>query len=207
MDRELLLEIGCEEMHAGWRPGWTHQVGETVGAQLREHRLPAESPVETYSTPRRLTVRVSRVPERQNDLEELINGPPVAAAFKPDGTPTPAATGFAGKQGVDVAALERIQTAKGEYLAARKRQRGKAAVDVLPDVLGGTLRGLSFPKTMRWDALLEDGRGELLFGRPIRWILFIYGGRVVPFTIGRRDRKSTRLNSSHLGISYAVFCL
>src|SRR5438045_5973453 len=25
--------------------------------------------------------------------------------------------------------------------------------------------------------------------------------------IGERDRKSTRLNSSHLGISYAVFCL
>src|SRR2546426_8338218 len=25
--------------------------------------------------------------------------------------------------------------------------------------------------------------------------------------IGRRDRKSTRLNSSHLVISYAVFCL
>src|SRR5437899_10264462 len=27
------------------------------------------------------------------------------------------------------------------------------------------------------------------------------------FEICRRDRKSTRLNSSHLGISYAVFCL
>src|SRR5438045_6324618 len=26
-------------------------------------------------------------------------------------------------------------------------------------------------------------------------------------TYRRRDRKSTRLNSSHLGISYAVFCL
>src|SRR5258705_7948553 len=26
-------------------------------------------------------------------------------------------------------------------------------------------------------------------------------------TIGTIDRKSTRLNSSHLGISYAVFCL
>src|SRR5947199_4852001 len=25
--------------------------------------------------------------------------------------------------------------------------------------------------------------------------------------VGHRDRKSTRLNSSHLGISYAVFCL
>src|SRR5205814_8220775 len=26
-------------------------------------------------------------------------------------------------------------------------------------------------------------------------------------TLRQRDRKSTRLNSSHLGISYAVFCL
>src|SRR5258705_5751200 len=28
-----------------------------------------------------------------------------------------------------------------------------------------------------------------------------------PWQRRRRDRKSTRLNSSHLGISYAVFCL
>src|SRR5262245_16749066 len=28
-----------------------------------------------------------------------------------------------------------------------------------------------------------------------------------PVPAGSRDRKSTRLNSSHLGISYAVFCL
>src|ERR1035441_4320937 len=28
-----------------------------------------------------------------------------------------------------------------------------------------------------------------------------------PIIDGRIDRKSTRLNSSHLGISYAVFCL
>src|SRR5262245_59090599 len=114
MDRELVLEIGCEELPASWLPGLTNQVGEIVGAQLREHRLPAESPVETYSTPRRLTIRIVRVPERQNDLEELVNGPPVSAGFKPDGTPTPAAAGFAARQGVDVASLERVQTPKGE---------------------------------------------------------------------------------------------
>ncbi len=175
MDRELLLEIGCEELPASWLPGLTNHVGEIVAAQLREHRLAPEAPSETYSTPRRLAVRVSRIPDRQTDLEELINGPPVSAGFKPDGTPTPASAGFAAKQGVDVAALERVQTPKGEYLAFRKRQRGKTAVDVLPLVLGGTLRALSFPKAMRWDALLEDGRGELLFGRPIRCLLFLYG--------------------------------
>jgi glycyl-tRNA synthetase beta chain len=185
VDRELILEIGCEELPASWLPALTNQVGEIVAAQLREHRLPPESPVETFSTPRRLTVRIVRIPERQSDLEELLNGPPVSAAFKPDGTPTPAAAGFAAKQGVDVAALERVRTPKGEYLAFRKRQRGKASVDVLPSVLGGTLRGIAFPKLMHWDAMLEDGRGELLFGRPIRWLLFIYGGRVVPFTIAR----------------------
>ncbi len=191
MDRELLLEIGCEELPAGWLPGLTTQMGEIAGAQLRAHRLPPESPVETFSTPRRLTVRVVRIPERQTDLEELVNGPPVSAAFTPDGAPTPAAAGFAAKHGVDVATLERVQAPRGEYLAFRRRQRGKAAVDVLPDVLGGVLRGLAFPKSMRWDATLEAGRGELLFGRPVRWILFIYGGRVVPFAITRTSAAQT----------------
>src|SRR5947207_1881181 len=158
---------------------------ELVSAHLKAHRLAPETPVETYSTPRRLTVRVARVSERQTDFEEVVNGPPVSASFKADGTPTPAAAGFAAKQGVEIAALERLQTPKGEYLAFRRKQRGKAAVDVLPAMLSGVLRGFAFPKAMRWDAVLDDGKGELLFGRPIRWILFLYGGRVVPFSIGR----------------------
>src|SRR5262245_24258158 len=135
MDRELLIEIGCEELPASWLPGLTNQIGEIVSAQLQEHRLPPEAPVDTFSTPRRLAVRVARVPERQSDLEELVNGPPVSASFRGDGSPTPAASGFAAKQGVDVAALERVTTAKGEYVAFRRRQRGKATIDALPDVL------------------------------------------------------------------------
>src|SRR4029079_4774783 len=70
-------------------------------------------------------------------------------------------------------------------------QRGKAAVDVLPDVLGGTLRALTFPKSMHWDALIEDGRGELLFGRPIRWLLFVYGGLAGPVALARTPAAQT----------------
>src|SRR5882724_12555497 len=45
-----------------------------------------------------------------------------------------------------------------------------------------------------------------LFRSP--WMLTGVAERTVPARVwGRRDRKSTRLNSSHLGISYAVFCL
>jgi glycyl-tRNA synthetase beta chain len=185
MDRELLLEIGCEELPAAWLPALTGQLESIVDSELRALRLSAESPIEPYTTPRRLTVRVARLAERQTDLEELVNGPPVSAAFGSDGTPTPAAVGFATRQGVAVSALERVETPRGVYLACRRKQRGRAAVDVLPQVLGSTLRRLTFPRLMRWDARLEDGRGELQFGRPIRWILFVYGGRVVPFVIGR----------------------
>ena len=187
MDRELLIELGCEEIPASWLPPLTVQIGEATAARMKELRLEAEAPVETFSTPRRLTVRIAHIAERQADLEELLMGPPVSAAFKPDGGPTPAAAGFARKNGVEVADLERVENAKGVYLAFRKKVRGKPAIDVLPDVLAGVLRDLTFPKQMHWDAQLDDGRGELLFGRPIRWILFLYGGRVVPFVIGRLE--------------------
>jgi glycyl-tRNA synthetase beta chain len=187
VDRELLIEIGTEEMPAAWLPELTAAFGEKLEASLKAARLSADAPVETFSTPRRLTARFARVSERQTDHDEVITGPPVTSAFDAAGRPTPAAEGFARKQGVEVAALERLEVPekKGTYLAVRRQQRGKAAVDVLPDVLVGTLRALSFPKLMRWDAMLEDGRGELPFGRPIRWIVFLYGGRVVPFTIVR----------------------
>ena len=115
MDRELLIEIGCEEIPAelaartdarSWR--------SMLDARLKESRLTTDAPAETYSTPRRLTARVDELAERQTDFEELVTGPPVSAAFKPDGEPTPAAAGFAKKYGVEVSALERSETPKGD---------------------------------------------------------------------------------------------
>jgi glycyl-tRNA synthetase beta chain len=174
VDRELLIEIGTEELPASWLPSLTTAVGQALEASLKTARLTADAPVETYSTPRRLTARLARVSERQSDLEEVITGPPVSAAFDGSGAPTPAALGFAKKNGVEVSALERLEVPekKGVYLAVRRHQRGRAAVDVLPEVLAATLRAVPFPKQMRWDAALEDGKGELPFGRPIRWIVF-----------------------------------
>jgi glycyl-tRNA synthetase beta chain len=185
MDRELLLEIGVEELPAAWLPGLTKQLAEKLQARLKEMRLTPDVAIESFSTPRRLTARIGRMPERQEDLDESITGPPVSAAFNAAGEPTPAALGFAKKQGVPFEALERVKTDKGEYLAAKKHHRGKATVDALPELLGSLLRDLAFPKQMHWDAMLEDGKGELVFGRPIRWLLYLYGGRVVPFSIGR----------------------
>ena len=96
-------------------------------------RIAPGAPVESFSTPRRLTARMARIAERQDDLEETITGPPVSAAFGKDGQPTPGGARLREEAGGGVRAdLARMQTPKGEYLAYHKRQRGRSAVDALP---------------------------------------------------------------------------
>jgi glycyl-tRNA synthetase beta chain len=185
MDRELLLEIGVEELPAAWLPGLTSQLADRLRARLLERGYPLKTGVETHATPRRLCACLPELVDRQEDREETVMGPAVSAAFDPEGHPTNAGLGFARKQGADFDALTQVETPRGRYLAYHKRQRGRATVDVLPEVLAQVLRDLTFPKQMHWDAQLEDDHGELLFGRPIRWLMFLYGGRVVPFTISR----------------------
>lgn len=185
MERELLIEIGVEELPASWLPPLTQHLAETLRAALKAHGLPVTESIEVHGTPRRLAACVPSLIDRQDDRDETLNGPPVSAAYGPDGQPTPAALGFAKKNGVEFSALTQVDTLKGKYLAFTRTIRGRATVDVLPDVLTQLLRTLPFPKQMHWDAELHDGRGELVFGRPIRWLLFLYGGRVVPYTISR----------------------
>ena len=95
MDRELLIEIGVEEVPASWLPSLVTQLAQVTTAQLKTVRLDIDAPVESWTTPRRLTVRVGRVSERQTDLEEVLTGPPASTRVGPDGQPTPAAAGRA----------------------------------------------------------------------------------------------------------------
>tara|TARA_Y100000588_G_C14253876_1_gene924599 strand:+ start:293 stop:2536 length:2244 start_codon:yes stop_codon:yes gene_type:complete len=186
--KEILLEIGCEEIPASWLPSLTRQLGEIFFLNLKEVRIDSEVQPETFSTPRRLGLYLSGVAEKQPDLEELITGPPVAAAFSKEGEPTKAAEGFARKQRVAVSSLITVETEKGDYLACRRFLPGRLTEEVLPEVLASSLRALPFPKKMNWDAWLDDGHGEFLFGRPIRWVLFLYGEKIVPFTIHRGEQ-------------------
>src|SRR5256885_13104312 len=69
-------------------------------------------------------------------------------------------------------------------------------------------RSTLFPYTTLFRSGIADERHPPAVGRPGRHIdRALAAVHVADHTRGPTDRKSTRLNSSHLVISYAVFCL
>jgi glycyl-tRNA synthetase beta chain len=179
------VEVGFEEMPAPWLPGLAEQTRDRFLEAARRERLEPGS-LDVAYTPRRLAVR-AELSARQPDREEPVWGPSLKVAKDAAGRWTGAALGFARKNAVAVEDLG--QGAKdparpGElYLLHVNKVAGRATAEVLPGLLAGVLRGLAFPKRMSWDAWLEDGKGAFPFGRPIRWLVLLLDGAVVPFAI------------------------
>src|SRR5262245_559735 len=149
--RELLFEIGVEELPAGYVPPALEQLARGVQEGLAALRLECGG-VETYGTPRRLTVLVHRVSPKQTEFDEEAMGPAAKVAFDAQGQPTRALLGFCAGKGVNVSDVRRVDTPKGEYVAVTVHHAGKSAADVLPAMLADVALKLQFPKTMRWDA-------------------------------------------------------
>jgi glycyl-tRNA synthetase beta chain len=179
---ELLWEVGCEEIPASWLPALLTEIRDRVAKELASLDL-APKKVDSFGTPRRLVVHVPELSERQKDRVDQVTGPPLKIARDADGAWSKAALGFAAKNGIAPEELFIVSTPKGEYLGFERKTRGKKTVGLLPGVMAATLRGLAFPKFMNWDASLADGKGAFAFGRPIRWMVSLYGGKVVPFAI------------------------
>ncbi|MGC3998759.1 MAG: glycine--tRNA ligase subunit beta [Anaeromyxobacter sp.] len=174
---DLLFEIGAEEIPAGFVPPALKQLEEDLAKALDGARL-SHGEVKAVGTPRRLAVWARDVAARQADARTEAFGPPVAQAFDAEGKPTPAALGFAKSQGVEVSALTRAQTPKGERLAVTKVEQGRRAAQVLPELLEKLAAGLRFRKAMRsrWD--------EVTFARPVRWLVALYGGKPLKVRYG-----------------------
>jgi glycyl-tRNA synthetase beta chain len=167
---DLLFEIGSEEIPAGFVPPALEQLAGDLDRALTEARL-AHGEVKAVGTPRRLCVWARDVAAKQTDARSEALGPGVQAAFDAAGKPTPAALGFARSQGVEVSALKRVQTPKGERLAVEKLEKGRRAEKVLPALLEKLVASLRFRKTMRW-------REETVtFARPMRWMVALHGGK------------------------------
>ncbi len=186
--RELLLEIGCEEIPSNHLNALHAELHTALVKKLTDAGLlpPGEIP-RSYSGPRRLVFVAPRVLSGQADQTVAVQGPPVRIAFDAAGVPTKAAEGFAKTQGVAVADLLRLVTPKGEVLVANKFVKGRTTAEILAEAVPEILRTLPQPKTMRW------GAERFQFLRPIHWIVALLGGEVIPVEIaGVKAGSATR---------------
>ncbi len=169
---DFLLEIGCEEIPARMIDAASQELRERVAALLSRERV-AAGEITGFDTPRRLAVMASGIPVTQADVTEQVNGPSVNVAYK-DGQPTPAAHAFAKKAGVDISQLEKITTAKGEYLAAKVTKKGRSAAEILTENLPKEISSIYWPKNMYWRKAGER------FVRPVRWLVAMLDGETIP---------------------------
>lgn len=169
----LAFEIGTEELPAFDLHAATQQLPGLVSDALSAARVPFDD-VEVYSSPRRLIALVHGVPERTEATVEEFRGPAAKIAFDAEGNPTKAAAGFARGKGVDVATLERRDENGVEYVYAVKHTESADVAGLLPEALESVITGISWPKSCRWGTTSE------YFSRPVRWIVALLGGAVVP---------------------------
>ncbi len=188
MPSDLLVEIGTEELPASFILPAVEDLRRAITERLEGARL-AHRAWRTFATPRRLAVEIKEVADATTDTSREVIGPPVKTAFDQKGNPTQAAEKFAASNKVPLAALRRVQTPKGDYIAALVEEKGRPARALLPEILSTAVHGIGFRKSMRWSDV------EQTFARPVHWIVALLGAEVLPVVFG--DVRSGRLTRGH----------
>ena len=194
MAKDLLLEIGTEEVPAHVMPGVLAQLKERAEKAFQENRI-AFASVRTLGTPRRMALLVKDLAEKQADVTSENRGPSVKIAFDADGKPTKAAQGFA--RGQHVAPEDLVE--KDGYVYAVVHETGKETAELLKTLLPELICALSFPNNMRWGSL------EFKFIRPIRWLVALFDSEVIPFEIA--NVTSGRVSRGHRFLSQGDFSI
>ena len=169
MAKDLLFEIGAEEIPAGFMPNILGQLKLLAETKLNDAHLPFES-IETYGTPRRLALIVKGLADASAEISERHKGPSASIAYDADGNATKAAIGFARGKGLDVADL----VVEDGYIYAETKTAGVPAKDIVSEMLPQLITGLNFPKSMHWGDL------DAKFVRPVRWLVALLDEEVIP---------------------------
>lgn len=186
MAKDLLFEIGLEEMPARFIRAAVEQLKERTSKWLGDSAISYES-IESYATPRRLTVLVKGVAEKQEDVHEEVKGPSRKIALDENGNWSKAALGFARSQGVEPDQFTFRELSGTEYIYVSKSREGVETKSLLSEALLGILHAMNFPKNMRW------GSYDFKFVRPIRWLVALFGSETIDLEIaGVKSGKITR---------------
>jgi glycyl-tRNA synthetase beta chain len=176
MSKNYLLEIGVEELPARFVGDALEQLQTNTSNFLKEERISYNS-MKVYSTPRRLTLIVEGLEDKQEDLKETVKGPAKKIAFDSDGNPTKALLGFMRGQNIDIASIYVEEHNGIEYVYADVVKEGKEIEEILKGNIPNIIKSINFPKSMRW------GGKNIRFARPIRWLVSLLDDKIVSFDL------------------------
>lgn len=162
---QLLLELFSEEIPARMQGGAARDLERMAAERLKAAGLTYEA-LTTFAGPRRLTLVVEGLPAATPDREEEVKGPRA-------GAPEQALEGFLRKTGLT---KEQLVERDGVFFAVI-RSRGQSTAALIPGMVDQIIRGFPWPKSMRW------GDGTLRWVRPLKRIVALFDGHVVPFEI------------------------
>lgn len=188
MTREFLLEIGVEELPASFVAGALEAM-PVIAKKLLDAARITYGDMRSIGTPRRLTLIIDAVAEKQSDISELVQGPAKSIAVGADGKLSKAGEAFVKKLGKAESDVQFVTTPKGEYIAVQRDEAGRATSEVLPALISELCAQIPFQKSMRW------GEGDYAFGRPVHWLVALFGADVV--TTSFAGAKSGRTTVGH----------
>ena len=172
MKRDFLLEILVQELPYKFIPSAIEQLEHAFEKLFCDNKLNYDE-IKVYATPRRLAVLVYGLEQSQKDLEKEIKGPILSIAKNQDGTLSPAAIGFAKKNGVDVASLYE----KDNYIYAHVQIKGKSAKEILQENCENIILKLQGSHFMRWGEHVQK------FSRPIENVVALLDNEIVELKI------------------------
>ena len=172
---DYLFEIFTEEIPATLLNKAVRNVKTITERKIQDFNINFKK-IEVFGTPRRLTLFIRGLEDKEQDVEKEIKGPPVSIAFDKDGNPTKILGKFLSSNNLTEKDIFKKDTAKGTYVFASKRIKGRTAEEVVRDVSLFLLQHLSFPNPMYWD------NPGVKFIRPIRGMIALLRNTVVKFS-------------------------
>ena len=193
-----LLEIGVEELPSRFVNMAIEQLNEKSKKILIENEIGFED-VKVYATPRRLSLIIEGLDEKQKDIQKEVKGPSVKIAYDDDKKPTKPLLGFMKSQNITEDDLITKELKGIDYVFANISSIGRKSQEILAEIMPSLIRDINFPKNMRW------GGKNIRFARPIRWIVSLLNNEVVPFDfeaipVGNKTKGHRFLGSSDITI-------
>lgn len=172
----ILFELGSEELPPKSLKPLRDSLQASVETQLQDANISYDH-LKVMAAPRRLSLLIEGISDKQPDRVEQKRGPAVKAAYDAEGKPTRAAEGFAKGLGIDVSELMTIETDKGDYIGYELTVQGQKTTELLPTIFQNALDNLPIAKRMRSGASREE------FVRPVKWLVLMQDDQVIDASI------------------------